>query len=108
MNIRKYTTAGIISLFLLYDLAKQCISPKAIAIALAFFACLEPLVYYSSEVKQYSSDVAIALLVYCVIFRYINIPTLTLIQAWSWPIAYTDYRDWLLWSPPNPNSLPQI
>jgi hypothetical protein len=56
--------AGIGSLFLFYQLAKQLIPKKAIPIALALFASLPHLVYYSSEVKQYSSDVAIALLLF--------------------------------------------
>lgn len=53
---------GIVSLFLFYQLANRFIQGWAIPIALALFASLHYLVYYSSEVKQYSSDVAIALL----------------------------------------------
>jgi hypothetical protein len=53
--------AGILSLPLCYLVAKQFISPAAVPIALGLVTILDPLVYYSSEVKQYSSDVAIAL-----------------------------------------------
>jgi uncharacterized membrane protein len=53
---------GIVSLVLFYQLAHRFIQGWAISIALALFASLHYLVYYSSEVKQYSSDVAIALL----------------------------------------------
>ncbi len=57
---------GIISLFLFYGLAKRCIKPEAVPIALVLFAISDPLIYYSSEAKQYSSDVAIALLLFLV------------------------------------------
>ena len=69
--------SGIASLFLFYELAKRCIQPKAIPIGLALFASLQPFVYFSSEVKQYSSDVAIALLS-CLIIMQMNTKKLTL------------------------------
>ena len=53
---------GIVSLFLFYQLANRFIQGWGITIAVVLFASLHYLVYYSSEVKQYSSDVAIALL----------------------------------------------
>ena len=52
---------GLASLFLFYYLAKKCLNRKAVPIAIALFAILLPLIYYSSEAKQYSSDVAVAL-----------------------------------------------
>ncbi|ABG51832.1 hypothetical protein Tery_2637 [Trichodesmium erythraeum IMS101] len=55
---------GVCSLFLFYELGKKWSSKSAIIISLALFASLQYLVYYSAEVKQYSSDVAIALLLY--------------------------------------------
>ncbi|MCH2048990.1 MAG: glycosyltransferase family 39 protein [Trichodesmium sp. ALOHA_ZT_67] len=55
---------GVGSLFLFYELGKKWSSKSAIIISLALFASLQYLVYYSAEVKQYSSDVAIALLLY--------------------------------------------
>jgi hypothetical protein len=62
---------GVLSLFLFYRLSKLCLTPKAVPIALGLFAIAGPVIYYSSEVKQYSSDVAVALLlswaaIYCV------------------------------------------
>lgn len=54
--------SGIISLLLFYVVAKRYLSAKAVNISLALFATLSPLVYYSSEVKQYSSDLAVGLL----------------------------------------------
>jgi hypothetical protein len=61
---------GITSLLLFYQVAKLSITPKAIPIALGLFAISGPLIYYSSEVKQYSSDVAIALSVLCAAIYY--------------------------------------
>lgn len=60
---------GIISLFLFHQFAKQVIEPVAITIAMALFVSLEPLIYYTTEVKQYSSDVTIALLLYLVLMK---------------------------------------
>jgi hypothetical protein len=67
--------SGIASLFLFYKLAKRFILPSAVPIALALFASLHYLVYYASEVKQYSSDVAIALLC-CFICLQLSHPNL--------------------------------
>jgi len=63
--------SGIASLFLFYGLAKHCLSAKVLPIALALFATLPPLIYYASEVKQYASDVAIALLA-CLIVVHLS------------------------------------
>jgi hypothetical protein len=52
----------VISLLLFFHLAKQSVSRKAVPIAQGLFATSLPLIYYSSEAKQYSSDVAITLL----------------------------------------------
>lgn len=54
--------AGIAAIFLFYRLAKQYLSPAATLFALILFCSARDLIYYASEVKQYSSDVAIALL----------------------------------------------
>src|ERR1700730_1079621 len=53
---------GLISLLLFHRLARQSVTPKAVPIALGLVATSAPLIYYSSEVKQYSGDVAVALL----------------------------------------------
>ncbi len=62
--------SGVISLLLFYWLARQFVSPKAVTIALGLFALSAPLIYFSSEAKQYSCDMAIAVLlsssaIYC-------------------------------------------
>jgi len=53
--------SGIASLFLFHALAKRCLVREAVPWALFLFAIASPLVYYSSELKQYSSDVCITL-----------------------------------------------
>ncbi len=63
---------GVGSLFLFYELGKKWISKFAIPIGLVLFASLEYLLYYSAEVKQYSSDVAIALLLYLLLLPLVQ------------------------------------
>ena len=55
--------SGVASLFLFYALAKRCLVREAVPWALFLFAIASPLVYYSSELKQYSSDVFITLVI---------------------------------------------
>jgi hypothetical protein len=69
--------AGIISLFLFYRVARRCVKPRAVSIALGLFAISSQLIYYSSEVKQYSSDVVIALFL-CIVTMYIRRKSLTI------------------------------
>jgi hypothetical protein len=54
--------AGLASLGLFYVVARRWLSPGETLLALALFALDTPLVYYASEVKQYSTDVFVALL----------------------------------------------
>jgi len=68
---------SIISIFLFYFFAKQYIKPKAVPIALILFATLEPLIYYSSEVRPYMNDIAIVLIIYLAA-RYVELNKLTL------------------------------
>jgi hypothetical protein len=56
--------AGIISLIAFYRLATRYASPVAAPIAITLFACLKYTLYYATEVKQYSSDVMVALLLW--------------------------------------------
>lgn len=53
--------AGCLALVLMFLLARKISSAFASNFALALFALSPALIYYASEVKQYSSDVAIAL-----------------------------------------------
>jgi len=54
--------AGIVSLFLFYYVARRCIPEEGAFIAVGLFSLSGHLIYYSSEVKQYSSDVTVVLL----------------------------------------------
>jgi hypothetical protein len=65
--------SGIVSLFLFYSVATCYVNPRATSIALVLFAASGPLIYYSSEAKQYSSDVVIGLLLYWTYWRTIHV-----------------------------------
>ncbi|NEO72753.1 glycosyltransferase family 39 protein [Moorena sp. SIO3H5] len=54
--------SSIVSIWAFYRLANRYASPMAGTIAIAFFACLRYTVYYATELKQYSSDVMVTLL----------------------------------------------
>lgn len=56
--------AGIASLFLFYKLASQFLVGSTIPLAIALFASLKYTVYYSGEVKPYSTDLAVALVLF--------------------------------------------
>ena len=62
--------AGCLSLVLMFLLVRKVASPFAGGLALALFAASTALIYYSSEVKQYSSDVAIALALVLLFLKY--------------------------------------
>jgi hypothetical protein len=57
--------AGIASVPLMYAAAKRYGTGAAPLVALALFSCSPDLVYFSSELKQYSTDVLVALLLLC-------------------------------------------
>lgn len=59
--------SGIAALFLFYWVARRLSNWSTTVIALALFALCDRAIYYSAEVKQYSSDVAIALILYLLI-----------------------------------------
>ncbi|MCK6630318.1 MAG: glycosyltransferase family 39 protein [Anaerolineae bacterium] len=63
---------GLISLVLFYRLAIQSFDTKVVLLALSLFVFSRYLIEYSAEVKQYSSDVAVALLLY---LMTINMPS---------------------------------
>lgn len=56
--------AGILSLFLFYGVARRILTRRGFVIGLGLFTISELLLRYSSELKQYSSDVTIALSIY--------------------------------------------
>ncbi|HSQ40145.1 MAG TPA: glycosyltransferase family 39 protein, partial [Anaerolineales bacterium] len=62
--------AGCLALVLMFLLARKVASPFAGSLALALFVFSPALIYYASEVKQYSSDVAIALAISLLFLKY--------------------------------------
>lgn len=54
---------SIASVFLFYEAARRVLRPWAATFALALFAVSSYLVYYSAQIKQYSSDVVVTLLI---------------------------------------------
>ncbi|NJL55390.1 hypothetical protein HC928_09555 [bacterium] len=58
---------GIAALLLFYTLVRQYLNPTGVLIAVTLFAASSSLIYYSTEVKQYASDVAIALLLFLIL-----------------------------------------
>jgi len=57
-------SCGIGSVFLFVTVARRYLRSSGVPIAVGLFAVSFPLIYYASEVKPYSSDVAVALLLY--------------------------------------------
>ena len=54
---------SLASLYLFYEVTRRCLSRWAVAVALLMFAASSYLIYYSAQIKQYSSDVAITLII---------------------------------------------
>ncbi len=74
---------GVASVFLFYALGRRCLTPAATLVGLVLFVFARPLIYYSSEVKQYSGDVTVALLLYL-----IALPFLTRERLTAWYAAF--------------------
>jgi hypothetical protein len=56
--------SGVAAIFLFVAVAQRFVESAAIPIAVGLFALCGPLIYYSSELKPYSSDVAVVLILY--------------------------------------------
>lgn len=54
---------SLAAILLFYQTARRVLAAWAVPVALLFFAVSEQLIYFSSQVKQYSSDVAVTLLI---------------------------------------------
>lgn len=52
---------GVVALFLFHEVLKRFVQPKVILIALGVFVFSDALIYYSAELKQYSTEVLISL-----------------------------------------------
>ncbi len=71
---------GLIALLLFVRLASDLLPSRARAMAVLLFAVSDSLIYFSSELKPYSGDVAIALLLLCTAARLHGRPL-------TWPQA---------------------
>lgn len=60
---------GIIALFLFYRVSTYFIGRRMALVALGLFAFSKYLIYYSGEVKQYSSDVAVTLILFLMVIE---------------------------------------
>ncbi|CAN5443870.1 hypothetical protein BH24GEM3_BH24GEM3_08660 [soil metagenome] len=61
--------AGLASMFLFLAVARRYVSAHALPLAMVLFALSPFLIYYASDVKQYSSDAAVTLLLLLVAFE---------------------------------------
>jgi hypothetical protein len=55
--------AGLGAVFVFFKVARELLEPREALLALLLFSISEPLVFYASEVKQYSTDVLACLLI---------------------------------------------
>ncbi len=97
--------ASLISIILFYKLAKYILDPSSVSIALLLFSILTSLVYYSAEVKQYSSDVLAALAIFLIAIvvdkhppqlkNYVFIGILGATLIWiSYPVIFILISTW--------------
>jgi len=56
--------SGILALFIFWKVTELYVTPRAVPFALGLFAISTPLIYFSSELKQYSTEVLAALLLF--------------------------------------------
>ena len=90
--------SAIVALFLFYQVAKWFDSLPVLAVAVSLFALSDRAIYYSAELKQYSSDITLALAAYCLaielkkptnIYRSASIAILGAIFIWiSHPVVF--------------------
>jgi Dolichyl-phosphate-mannose-protein mannosyltransferase len=74
---------GIASLFLMRSVARRWLSPCAVPIAVGLFALDDWLVYYATEIKQYSSDTMLTLVALLLAFAAADLSRRRLITlAW--------------------------
>jgi len=66
--------AGIVALIVFYDVGKLYLSPAAVPIALLLFSLTRSVVYYSSELKQYSTDVLVTLILLRAVYKLSEAP----------------------------------
>ena len=84
--------SSIISIFIFHRLAKIFLKRQAVPIALVFFVSLYYLLYFATELKQYSSDVLVAL-ISCLIVIKIATERLNMIKT----IIYSLLGSLIIW-----------
>jgi hypothetical protein len=72
--------SGIAALFLVRALAERFLRPGAVWIAVGLTAVSDDLIYFCTELKQYSSDVALGLVCYFLVLKVESRP-LTVVRA---------------------------
>lgn len=77
--------AGIASLILFFFVARTVLRPVASVVATFMFSIAVPLVFFSSNLKQYSSDIAITLIIIIIAIRLF---TLTLTSRNAYVFAF--------------------
>ena len=88
LSLRAYPLlCAMLSLVLLWRVARRLLPTAAVPLALAPFAFAPPLIFYAAEVKQYSSDVAISLAILLVALELsgcaasVQLPTRRVVSA---------------------------
>jgi len=66
--------AALLSLFVFWRVADLYLSPRAVPLAVALFALGPNLIHFSSEAKQYSSDVAVTLVLLWAATKFVSPP----------------------------------
>lgn len=64
---------GVLSIFAYYSLSKQFFKEKLLILSVALFCFCEPLIYYSTDAKQYCSDVLFTILALHATIRLTNV-----------------------------------
>jgi hypothetical protein len=73
--------SGVLAVLLLPVLGKRLLSERALCVAVGLFAFSRPLIYYTSELKPYGSDVAVAVITWLIGFWTIQRPSPTRIAV---------------------------
>jgi hypothetical protein len=87
--------SGIASLFLFERVARRGLGPRAALIAMVFFAISDDLIYYASELKPYSSDVALGLACWLVALwvraTTLTVPRFVLLGVFAAAVVWFSY-----------------
>jgi uncharacterized membrane protein len=81
---------SLLSIYLFYELTNVFISRKYTLYIISIFVLLTPMVYYSSEVKQYSLDVFVLIFLFWLYYKFVrNIATRRILVVYSLAGALT-------------------